>query len=105
VDPLKYQKETAPPPVAQAVGTTELMNIKVRYKAPDADASRLLEFPVKSMPGRMTPNLGFAAAVAEFGLLLRRSEYKGNATWAHVAELARSIAAPTLTATGPSSSA
>jgi Ca-activated chloride channel family protein len=89
VDPLKYQKETAPPPVAQAVDTTELMNIKVRYKAPDADASRLLEFPVKSMPGRMTPNLGFAAAVAEFGLLLRRSEYKGNATWAHVAELAK----------------
>ncbi len=88
VDPLKYQKEPAPV-TPRTVNSTETMNIKVRYKAPDGDISRSLEFPVKNAPGRMTPNLGFASAVAEFGLLLRRSEYKGTATWAHVAQLAK----------------
>ena len=39
--------------------------------------------------GAMTPNLGFAAAVAEFGMLLRDSEFKGDATWSKAQELAR----------------
>ena len=39
--------------------------------------------------GELTPNLGFAAAVAEFGMLLRKSEFKGQATWATAQELAR----------------
>ena len=39
--------------------------------------------------GAMTPNLGFASAVAQFGMLLRRSEFKGNSTWAKTQELAR----------------
>ena len=69
--------------------SSELMNIKVRYKAPDGDTSKLLEFPVRDAAPRMTPNLGFAAAVAEFGMLLRRSEYKGQATWEQAASLAR----------------
>jgi Ca-activated chloride channel family protein len=34
-------------------------------------------------------NLGFAASVAEFGMLLRRSDFKGDATWEEAAELAR----------------
>jgi Ca-activated chloride channel family protein len=37
----------------------------------------------------MTPNLGFAAAVAEFGMLLRRSEFKGRASWSQAVELGR----------------
>ena len=39
--------------------------------------------------GELTPNLGFAAAVAEFGMLLRRSEFKGEATWRTPQDLAR----------------
>ena len=90
VDPLKYQAPENPVARASAASnTTEVMNIKIRYKAPDGDVSRLLEFPVKNTSGRMTANLGFASAVAEFGLLLRRSEYKGSATWAQAAELAK----------------
>ena len=37
----------------------------------------------------MTANLGFAASVAQFGLLLRNSEYRGDATWNKTLSLAR----------------
>ena len=88
VDPLKYQPRPKAEPVV-ATNTTELMTVKVRYKAPDGDTSRLLDFPVRSEAPRMSANLGFASAVAEYGLLLRRSEHRGSATWAQVLSLAR----------------
>jgi Ca-activated chloride channel family protein len=37
----------------------------------------------------LSPNIGFAASVAEFGMLLRKSEHKGRATWSSVLDLAR----------------
>ena len=46
-------------------------------------------FPVRDAAPRMSSNLGFAAAVAEFGMLLRRSDFKGQATWEQAASLAR----------------
>ena len=88
VDPLKYQPQPKPA-AAISSNSTELMTVKVRYKEPQGDTSRLLEFPVRSDAPRMTPNLGFAAAVAEYGMLLRRSEHKGSATWAQAVSLAK----------------
>ena len=88
VDPLKYQREIEKPVVTST--SDELMNVKVRYKRPDGDTSRLLEFPVRHAGGtRMTANLGFAAAVAQFGMLLRHSEFAGSVTWTQTAALAR----------------
>jgi Ca-activated chloride channel family protein len=89
VDPLKYQQPVEPPARTIATNSNELTNIKVRYKAPDGDASRLLEFPVREAGQTMTSNLGFAAAVAQFGMLLRRSEFHGEATWQNTLALAR----------------
>ncbi|HEY0876547.1 MAG TPA: von Willebrand factor type A domain-containing protein [Vicinamibacterales bacterium] len=91
VDPLKYQQPVEQPATVAATNSTELMNIKVRYKAADGDTSRLLEFPVRApdQDQRMTANLGFAASVAQFGMLLRRSEFKGAATWQDALSLAR----------------
>lgn len=89
VDPLKYQPAPEKPAQTATSNTTELMNVKIRYKAPDADTSRLLEFPVRSSANRMTSNLGFAAAVAEFGMLLRRSDYKGSANWSHLSSVVK----------------
>jgi Ca-activated chloride channel family protein len=89
VDPLKYQQPVDPPVRTIASNSTELMNIKVRYKAPDGDASRLLEFPVREARQKVTSNLGFAAAVAQFGMLLRRSDFRGEATWQSTIALAR----------------
>ena len=86
VDPLKYQ--TAPRP-APGAASAELMTVKVRYKEPAADVSRLVEVPVANHAAALERNTGFAAAVAEFGMLLRQSAFKGDATWQEAAELAR----------------
>jgi Ca-activated chloride channel family protein len=86
VDPLKYQRPATP---RQGAAADELMTVKVRYKAPDGDTSRLLSFPVKARVGETSPNVGFAAAVAEFGMLLRKSEHKGTSSFADAAALAR----------------
>jgi Ca-activated chloride channel family protein len=89
VDPLKYQ--TTGKPVAS--NTDEVMTIKLRYKKPDEDVSKLITEVVKnnSFIGNATSdNFRFSAAVAEFGLLLRNSEYKQNASYNHVITLAKS---------------
>lgn len=85
VDPLKYQE--APRPRGGANG--ELMTVKLRYKDPDAETSRLMSVAVRDRSGELTPSLGFAAAIAEFGMLLRDSEFKGAASWTSAQALAR----------------
>ena len=92
VDPLKYQLQ--PARASPMSSSAELMTVKVRYKAPDGEASRLLEFPVRVADGRASANLGFAAAVAEFGMLLRRSEFSGSASWTRAAARARQHRGP-----------
>ncbi len=91
VDPLKYQdpparERTFPNAVSRS---GELMTVKLRYKQPDGDVSRLIARPVMDRAGGLTANIGFAAAVAEFGMLLRNSAFRGSATWASAEELAR----------------
>ncbi|MEO5897542.1 MAG: von Willebrand factor type A domain-containing protein [Vicinamibacterales bacterium] len=88
VDPLKYQRTPPPARPAFKPNVTELMTVKVRYKTPRGDTSKLAEFPVRKLEPRMSHNLGFAAAVAEFGMLLRRSEFSGAATWRQAMSLA-----------------
>jgi Ca-activated chloride channel family protein len=86
VDPLKYQNGSK----ANAAATSdELMTVKLRYKQPEGDTSKLISVAVRDRVGELTPNLGFASAVAEFGMLLRGSEFKGQATWSSAQELAR----------------
>lgn len=73
---LKYQQ-------SESTGNEEWLTLSVRYKAPDGDTSALLEYPVgdESRVDAPTADTAFAAAVAEFGMLLRESEYSGNATY------------------------
>jgi Ca-activated chloride channel family protein len=86
VDPLKYQQE----PKANGRGDSdEVMTVKLRYKEPAADRSQLMTIAVKDRTTALSENVGFAAAVAEFGMLLRRSEFSGRATWESARELAR----------------
>ena len=66
VDPLRYQVAR---PVVNQRYAEELLTVKVRYKAPSASESDLMEHPVRA--GGAAPHLPFAAAVAEFGMLLR----------------------------------
>ncbi len=102
VDDLKYQKPVAPtaegsaeprpqPPAADV--SQELLTLKMRYKAPDGDTSKKLEWPVTDGGkafGEATDDFQFASAVAGFGLLLRDSQYKGTLTYAADLELAQS---------------
>ena len=89
VDPLKYQKNDRE--VAKN-NSAELMTIKLRYKEPDEDVSKLIIHPVIDtyLPlVKTSDNFRFSAAVAEFGFLLRNSEYKQNSNYQQVMNLAR----------------
>jgi Ca-activated chloride channel family protein len=84
IDPLKYQK-----PAASSGHGEEMMTVKLRYKQPDGDRSRLLSVAVQDRAAASpSATLRFTAAVAEFGMLLRDSEHKGQASWDQVLELA-----------------
>lgn len=84
---LKYQTQPRPEGLTDS---SELLTVSLRYKAPNGDTSKLMSHPVEADSYRkeMTPNLRFAAAVAEFGMVLRDSEHKGSATLESVMELA-----------------
>jgi len=89
VDKLKYQHQNKHTDVA---GGNELMTIKFRYKKPDGDVSRLIEHPVIENPFALdltSSNFRFAAAVAEFGMLLRNSEFKQSSSYNSAWELAK----------------
>jgi Ca-activated chloride channel family protein len=97
--PLKYQKalEKKPEPkvegLTDAAASGELLTVKLRFKEPTGDKSELIEFPLKQEPkrfGAASENLRFAAAVAEFGMLLRNSQHRGGATISAVEEIASS---------------
>lgn len=86
VDALKYQRE---PRDTRAAASGELMTVKVRFKAPDGETSRLLTHVQMDRPSAMTANLGFASAVAEFGMLLRESPARGDASFESAVSRAR----------------
>jgi Ca-activated chloride channel homolog len=92
VDDLKYQK--TPEVLTQS---DEMLTIKLRYKQPDSDKSQLLEVGVRDthIPfAKTSADFRFAAAVAEFGLLLRESNFKGKANYAHIIETAQNATTP-----------
>ncbi len=72
---------------------SNLMTVKLRYKMPNGQTSRLLELPVRDeheQLGSASPDFRFAAAVASFGMLLRDSPFKGDASYRQTIELAES---------------
>jgi Ca-activated chloride channel family protein len=86
VDPLKYQTQAQP---SGAASSDELMTVKLRYKAPDGDESRLVSETVRNRPEPMRANVAFASAVAEFGMLLRGSEHAPAASYVAAIDRAR----------------
>lgn len=68
----------------------ELLTLKFRYKEPDGEKSKLLTYVIKKkLKENMSENFRFASAVAEFGLLIRDSEYKGDASFDSLIERAQ----------------
>jgi Ca-activated chloride channel family protein len=92
VDALKYQEPRA---TSKQAHGDELMTVKLRYKEPEGDTSRLLSVAVRQADeAALSPRLAFASAVAGFGMLLRDSEYKGTLDYPGVRELASRGAGP-----------
>jgi Ca-activated chloride channel family protein len=90
VDPLKYQSTGGQRPVS---ASGELLTLKLRYKQPDSDHSARLDVPVEDSGQSFqdaSPDFRFAAAVAAFGMALRDSPYKGDASLRTIQEWARS---------------
>ena len=92
VDPLRYQTSaemagTELDRVEKAPHPNELMFVRLRYKKPAGESSRLIETPLVDRQGRFaeaTPDFKFAAAVASFGMLLRDSSNRGRASFDEV---------------------
>jgi len=95
IDPLKYQtdpKETRKNVKVKADPSAELMTVKLRYKQPDGNKSAKVEIPVKGKVldlEESSDNFRFSASIAEFGLILRDSEFSEEASMEQVLALAR----------------
>ncbi|MFT3844397.1 MAG: von Willebrand factor type A domain-containing protein [Lacibacter sp.] len=84
VDDLKYQQVKTN---KKSDLKNEIMTIKFRYKEPDGEVSKLIVHPVtdEKIPfDKTSENFRFAGAVAQFGMLLRNSEFKAGATYEKV---------------------
>jgi len=89
VGDLKYQVVKIDP---KAYKSKEILTVKLRYKKPDGEKSQLLEMPLDDKNiaiSKASRDFKFSAAVAEFGMLLRDSEFKGQSSYDNVLELAK----------------
>lgn len=88
VDPLKYQLKN----LNNGQGyNNDLFTVKFRYKNPDNDKSKLMIQVVKNNSKGLrnaSENIRFASSVAAFGMLLRNSKFKGDASYNMVLKLA-----------------
>ncbi|MER0440099.1 von Willebrand factor type A domain-containing protein [Emticicia sp. W12TSBA100-4] len=89
IDELKYQTENG---LSAAAKSNEVLTVKLRYKSPDENKSKLMEKVITDQQtsfDKTSENFRFAVAVAEFGLILRQSEFKGMANYEQVIDLAK----------------
>ncbi len=83
-DSLRYQNKSSAGPSA---GSDELMYIKIRYKTPEGKVSKLITHTVSKTTkpfDTCSEAFRWSAAVASYGLLLRDSAYKGQASFDRV---------------------
>ncbi len=85
VDPLLYQRP-------ELTNSADLLQVKLRYKQPGEETSRFFSHRLAAgqVMGWPSENMNFAAAVAEYGMLLRQSEFKGQSSYSQVLSLAQS---------------
>lgn len=89
IDELKYQKTKV---IANASGSNELMTVKLRYKKPDGDESKLIVKPVMNdniMLSSTSEDFRWSASVVAFGMLLRESEFVKGFSYDNVLQLAQ----------------
>jgi len=91
VDPLKYQ---ANPEKPKYNGSAEWTTVKLRYKQPKEDKSRLIKIPVEyseRSAKKTSDNYRQATALAAFGMLLKNSAFAQGANYDLAIDLAKSV--------------
>lgn len=86
LEPSRYQNTAT----ASSQNKNELGFLKIRYKSPDADTSKLLNFPIANKVTTASADTNFAMAVAGYGQLLTHSKYVNDLNYKQVAGLAKS---------------
>jgi len=85
IDPLKYQKKE------QVVDhSNEVATLKFRFKKPDENSSiadSIIITEPKNKQAVTSPGFRLTAGIAQFGMILRNSEFKGNSTVENTVEL------------------
>ncbi len=102
IDPSVFQPAArsappAPAPGAASGNSNDLLVLRLRYKLPEASESTRMDVPLadRDVPfARADADMRFAAAVAAFGMILRDSPYKGDATLTWVLDTAAGSAGP-----------
>jgi Ca-activated chloride channel family protein len=90
IDPLKYQDNGID---RKRNFGNEMMTVKLRYKQPDGNTSKLISNVVKNKVSEFentSDNFRFSASVAGFGMILRDSEFKGSSDYVKVKKWAES---------------
>jgi Ca-activated chloride channel family protein len=87
---LKYQETKIKDDAAL---TDEILTVNIRYKEPDGDTSKLITTVLAGEPAEQeetSNDFKFSAAVAIFAMILRESEFMGDASLEGVTELGKS---------------
>ncbi|MEQ1756010.1 MAG: VWA domain-containing protein [Micropepsaceae bacterium] len=90
MDPLRYGKAT---PVASSASSGEIAFLKMRFKLPGEDKSKLIQIPITDADRitdvrQASEDLRFAVSVAGFAQLLRHDPYMKNFGYREILELA-----------------
>lgn len=85
IDPLKYAK-------TEYTDTDEVLTVKMRYKDPDGDTSKLISTTLKKKDfkafDKTSDDFRFASAAAAFGQLVKDGQYLNGFTAEQIADIA-----------------
>lgn len=86
-DGLKYQETT----LSDEAQNGEICTVAVRYKAPDADTSSLIAYPLrKDVEMTNREDFNFVCGIIEASMVIRNSSYAGTSTLDSAYQLAKS---------------
>lgn len=96
IDDLRYQNKQPVQKANISLPSTEYAFLKIRYKLPQEDKSKLITMPIDDAQDldsiKSAPiDIQFATAVAAFGQILRNDPYTGGFTYDDVLQLAESV--------------
>lgn len=90
VDPLRYGAADDLAKKGEASHGEEYGFLKIRYKLPQEDVSKLIETPIKASSGEtISDDVRFGVAVASYGQMLKGGKYTGTLTYDDVIDMAQ----------------